>query len=131
MAAIAPSNRLDQSNIHPGERLAGFHLVRRNFEEVIDPANRQPKTPGADVHHQQRPLMLRKGLPIEQPVRINDRQQRPTDIDQSDDGIGGTRDPGGRKGRQYFAGTAGEHPAGQIAHLKYHDAHRRGVSHLY
>ena len=131
MAAISPSDRLDQPSIHPRQRLARFQLVSRDFEQIVYSPNRQSEAPGADVHHQQCPLMLRKGCPIQQPVPIDNREQGSTDVYQSDDGIRGTRNPGCREGRQYFAGTAGEHPASQVAHLKYHHAHRLGVSHLY
>ena len=115
----------------PGQRLARLELIRRNLEQVVHPPDRQAEAAGADIDHQQRPLVLRERRPVQQPVPIDDREKGATDVDQTDDGIGGTRDPGGREGRQDFTGPAGQHPAGQVAHLKYDDAHRLGVSHLY
>ena len=131
MTAVPSSNRLDQPDVHAGERLARLELVRRNFEEIVHPADRQSEAAVPDVHHQERTLVLRERHPIQQSVRIDDREERTTDVDQTEDGVGGTRDPGGREGRQDFTGPAGKHPAGQVAHLKYDDAHRLGVSHLY
>ena len=67
----------------------------------------------ADVHHQQRPLVLRSGARSSRSVPIDDREKGAADVDQTDDGIGGTRDPGpipvGR-GANDFTGPAGKHP---------------------
>ena len=131
MAAIPTSNRLDEPYIHPRQRLARFQLVGGDFEEVIHPPDREPEAAGSHIDHQQGTLVLGEGRPIEQPVAVDDSEECPPDVDESEDAVGGPGDPGGREGRQNLAGTAGKHPAGQIAHLKNDDAHRLRISHLY
>ena len=73
-----PSRRptaLTSSDVHTRQRLARLELIRRNFEEVVHPAHGQPEAAGADVHHQERPLVLRERGPIQQSVRIDDREK--------------------------------------------------------
>ncbi len=131
MAAIPSSNRLDEPDIHPRQRLARFQLIGRQFEEIIDSAHGQPDAAGADIDHQERALVFRNGRPVQQPMAVDNGEKRPPDIHEPDDGVRGPGNPGCREGRENLAGAAGKHPAGQIAHLKNDDAHRLGVSHLY
>jgi len=131
MAAIPTSNRLDESYIHSWQRLARFQLVGRDFEEVIHPPHRKPEAARPHINYQEGTLVLGKRRPIEQPVAVDDSEECPPHVDESKDAVGGSGDPGCREGRQNLAGTAGKHPAGQIAHLKNDDAHRLRISHLY
>ena len=95
MNATEVAHRIDTRQIGARrDRLLG------DFEEVQHLAHSQSVAPSSDLDQDDRPLVLRSALLLQEDVTIQDGEEGSSNVDQAFDRLGHARNPGSREARQ-------------------------------
>jgi hypothetical protein len=100
MLLATDTHRADQTGIDTGQIGARRDRLLGHFQEVEYLAYSQPVAPSTNLDQDNRTLILRSALLLQEDVTIQNGEEGSPDVDQAFDRLGHTRDPGSRKARQ-------------------------------
>ncbi len=100
MLLTADPHRADQPGIDTGQIGARRNRLLGDFQEVQYLAHSQPVAPSGHLDQDDRTLVLRSALLLQEDVTIQYGEEGSPDVDQAFHRLSHTRDPGDREARQ-------------------------------
>lgn len=131
MFLFVPANRSNDRRIHAWQALPRRDCRLGEREEIANLADLKTNQLASRREDQNSPLITVPPRLAQQPVCIQDRQERAANIDNAGNGCPHPRDAGGGKRRQNLPHNPCRSAANQVADAKYDGVQNRSVSHLY
>ena len=131
MFLLVPANRSDHRRVHAWQALPRRYCRVGEREEIADLADFKTDQLASRREDQDGPLITFPPRLAQQPVRIQDGQERAANVDNAGDGCPHPRNAGGGKRRQNLPHNPCRSAANQVADAEYDGVQNRSISHLY
>ena len=131
MLVCSQSDRLDQPGIDPGQLPALDDRSSRDLEEVENLSHPQPVASPPHLEHDDRTLICRPPLLLQEEMPVQDREQAASDVYQPFDRLGDARNSGSRKAGKDLTHDPCRGRADNLTDSKNDGMERGRVSHLY